>query len=209
MTQSAQHHQQHDRTNNDCANNSQTAGGESAAVRVSNNGANEEHGLDQVLVELGSTGRFQMMIFVLLLVPVVLFSMYEMTYLFTTGRLDYRYLTSPEKSFNGSLQFMHDEHYEPHSAESYPKGLCDICSWKECTIGMSEIRQHTKTPNLLSLTVLKALPCLTMRHATHTTHTHKKTRHEITCWTLRHIIVLSRSASLVESALANELVSPI
>lgn len=53
--------------------------------------ADAEYGLDQVLLELGSSGRFQIRIFALLLVPVVLFSMYEMTYLFTTGRLDYRY----------------------------------------------------------------------------------------------------------------------
>lgn len=49
-----------------------------------------DYGLDQVLLELGSPGRFQTGIFSLLLVPVVLFSMYQMTYLFTTGRLDYR-----------------------------------------------------------------------------------------------------------------------
>lgn len=54
--------------------------------------AAEKYGLDEVLLELGSSGRFQIRIFALLLVPVVLFSMYEMTYLFTTGRLDYRYL---------------------------------------------------------------------------------------------------------------------
>lgn len=68
-------------------NNNGTDGDASAAAA-----ADSEFGLDQVLVELGSTGRFQIMIFALLLVPVVLFSMYEMTYLFTTGRLDYRYV---------------------------------------------------------------------------------------------------------------------
>lgn len=64
---------------------SKDAGGSNAVE------ADVEYGLDQVLLELGSSGRFQIRIFALLLVPVVLFSMYEMTYLFTTGRLDYRY----------------------------------------------------------------------------------------------------------------------
>lgn len=46
--------------------------------------------LDIVLSELGSMGRFQIMIFSSLLLPVMLFSMYETSYMFTTGRLDYR-----------------------------------------------------------------------------------------------------------------------
>lgn len=61
--------------------------------------------LDTVLIELGSMGRFQIMIFSLLLLPVMLFSMYEMSFLFTTGRLDYRYciiMTNAKKRTNAN-----------------------------------------------------------------------------------------------------------
>lgn len=61
--------------------------------------------LDTVLIELGSMGRFQIMIFSLLLLPVMLFSMYEMSFLFTTGRLDYRYciiMTNAKKGTNAN-----------------------------------------------------------------------------------------------------------
>lgn len=46
--------------------------------------------LDAVLGELGSGGPFHIRIYCLLMVPVMLFSMYDMTYLFTSAGLDYR-----------------------------------------------------------------------------------------------------------------------
>lgn len=50
-----------------------------------------ELNLDDVLSEIGSSGPFHVRIYCLLLVPVVMFSMYDMTYLFTSGALEYRW----------------------------------------------------------------------------------------------------------------------
>lgn len=49
-----------------------------------------ELNLDDILAEIGSSGPFHIRIYCLLLVPVILFSMYDMSYLFTSAGLQYR-----------------------------------------------------------------------------------------------------------------------
>lgn len=46
--------------------------------------------LDAILGEIGSSGLFHTRIYCMLMVPVMLFSMYDMTFLFTSARLNYR-----------------------------------------------------------------------------------------------------------------------
>lgn len=50
-----------------------------------------EFSLDDVLAEIGSSGPFHIRIYCLLLVPVIMFSMYDMSYLFTSAGLEYRW----------------------------------------------------------------------------------------------------------------------
>lgn len=46
--------------------------------------------VDTVLAELGSGGVFHIRMYAMLLLPVMLFSLYDTTYIFTTAQLDYR-----------------------------------------------------------------------------------------------------------------------
>lgn len=48
--------------------------------------------LDVILQELGDFGKFQKLNFILLLLPIVLSSVYTLSYIFTASQLEYRYV---------------------------------------------------------------------------------------------------------------------
>lgn len=48
--------------------------------------------LDRILVELGQFGKFQIINYFLLCIPVALSAIYALSYVFTAGDLEYRYV---------------------------------------------------------------------------------------------------------------------
>lgn len=46
--------------------------------------------LDRILVELGQFGKFQIINYILLCIPVALSAIYALSYVFTAGDLEYR-----------------------------------------------------------------------------------------------------------------------
>lgn len=61
-------------------------------IVIVKNVGNKEFDLEEILSDLGAFGKFQIIIYSLTILPILLISCLGLSYIFTTGQLEYRFV---------------------------------------------------------------------------------------------------------------------